>query len=136
MATATARRTKAAAAAVSITLPELKKGETYRGILLDKKGKPDYHLVLLPGQRDNFTHAEATKWAKDQGGELPTRREGALLYAQNVDGAFEERWYWLAEQDASDPSYAWMQDFYDGGQYYFHTSFKDRARAVRRVPIR
>lgn len=135
MATATARRIKAAAAAVTITLPQLAKGEVYAGILLDKKGQPSHHLVLLAGKRDNFTWEEAKKWALDQGGELPTRKEQALLFA-NAAKHFEARWYWSCEQYASDPSCAWMQYFTSGGQLYGRTSSKGRARAVRRVPIR
>jgi hypothetical protein len=139
MATATARRTttkrNAAIAVAMFTLPELAKGEIYAGVLLDEKGKPAHHLVLLAGQRDNFTWEEAKKWAAAQGGELPSRKEQALLFA-NAAQHFERDWYWSSEQYASDPSYAWMQYFSNGGQYCYHTSSKYRARAVRRVPIR
>jgi hypothetical protein len=95
MTAATARKPKTAAA-VTITLPELAKGEHYAGILLDDKGKPAHHLVLIPGDT-KLSWADAGAWAKKQGGELPTRREQSLLFA-NLAGKFERTWYWSSEQ--------------------------------------
>lgn len=111
---------------------ELAPGEHYAGIAFIGK-VPSHHLVLLPGDKA-LPWEKAKEWAKEQDGELPTRSEQALLYA-NVKDEFEGDWYWSSEQLASVPSYAWMQDFSNGGQTYGHTSFKHRARAVRRVPI-
>ena len=110
----------------------LKKGEIYAGILL-VDGKPDHHVILLAGDT-SLTWDKAVAWAKKQGGELPTRKEQALLFA-NAAAAFQSRWYWSSEQHASNESYAWMQDFDDGGQTYDHKDDGYRARAVRRVPI-
>lgn len=126
---------KKTAAAVAITLPELAKGERYAGILLDDKGKPSHHLVLLAGERSGFKWDEAVKWAKDQGGELPTRKEQALLFA-NAAGEFERDWYWSSEQDADAAASAWYQTFTNGTQHWRLKATKLRARAVRRVPIR
>jgi hypothetical protein len=107
MATATARRTttkrNAAIAVAMFTLPELAKGEIYAGVLLDEKGKPAHHLVLLAGQRDNFTWEESKKWAAAQGGELPSRKEQALLFA-NAAQHFERDWYWSSEQARPTPA--------------------------------
>ena len=112
----------------------LKKGEIYAGIILGKDGAPDQHLILLPGQANDVSFADAGKWAKKAGGELPTRREQALLFA-NCKELFDQRAYWSSEQYSADPAYAWYQDFYDGHQFTDHKTSELRARAVRRLPI-
>ena len=94
----------------------LKDGEHYAGLILGKDGEPDYHLILMPG-RDNkkFTWDQAVKAAQEAGGELPTRREQALLYT-NLKDQFQPTWYWSGEQYAASPSNAWGQDFINGYQ--------------------
>ena len=112
----------------------LKDGEEYAGILLGKNGAPDYHLILLPGQANDVTWQKAKEFSAKAGGELPTPREQALLFA-NLKEQFEKRYYWSNEQHASNSESAWVQDFYDG---YQDCSLKDdtyRARAVRRLEI-
>ncbi len=113
---------------------ELRPGEHYAGVILDADGKPSHHLILLPGDVDDVTWAQAKEFAEKAGGELPTRREQALLFA-NLKGQFEERYYWSSEQHASDDGYAWTQYFDDGGQSYDCKSAELRARAVRRLTI-
>ncbi|TAK45296.1 MAG: DUF1566 domain-containing protein [Betaproteobacteria bacterium] len=115
-----------------MTLPDLAKGETYAGILL-KDGKPAHHLVLLPGGT-TATWKDAIAWAKKQGGELPTRKEQALLFANAAD-EFEPRWYWSSKEYAGTADYAWVQGFSFGYQCDVHKSYGCRARAVRRVAI-
>lgn len=134
-ATATRRRTTATAViAAAFTIPALAKGEAYAGVLLDDTGKPSHHLVLLPGETKD-TWAKAKAWAKKQGGELPTRREQSLLFANAKQHFPDGGWHWSSEQYASVSSYAWIQAFSNGDQYDNHTSGQCRARAVRRVPI-
>lgn len=116
-------------AAASITLAL---GEEYAGIAL-VAGKPSHHLVLLPGDVSKKLE-DACKWAKEQGGELPTRSEQALLYAHLKD-SFERDWYWSNERHADDADYAWYQYFGYGYQHCYDVSNRSRARAVRRVPI-
>lgn len=109
----------------------LAKGEIYRGITLHD-GKA-VHLIELPGEFTG-THAEATAWAKEQGGELPSRIDGIVFF----DGAkadYKRDWYWLAPQPAVDPGYAWCQLFGGGSQVWNGVSARCRARAVRRAPI-
>jgi hypothetical protein len=110
----------------------LREGETYAGLLLGKDGAPDIHLFLLAGAAADVTWDQANKFAADTGGELPTRREQALLFA-NLKEEFEPRWYWSCEQHASSPSNAWFQYFDNGGQNNFGKSYEGRARAVRRL---
>jgi hypothetical protein len=112
----------------------LKDGELYAGIILGKGAEPDYHLILLPGQATDINWADSKKWAEKAGGELPTRREGAVLFA-NLPEEFEKRYYWTSEQRADYSDCAWVQDFYDGSQGYDLKSNKYRARAVRRLII-
>ena len=116
----------------ALTMPALKKGEAYAGILL-KDGKPSHHLVLLPGDEQK-NWKDATAWAKKKGGELPTRKEQALLFANAAD-KFQQRWYWSSEEYAGNADYAWIQNFSYGYQGYYHKSNDYRCRAVRRVAI-
>lgn len=112
----------------------LEKGEEYAGIVLGKDGAPSHHLILLAGDTEDVTWAEAKDWTKEAGGELPTRREQSLLFA-NLKEHFEEAWYWSGEPHASYSSSAWSQDFHDGSQYYPGKDIKLRARAVHRLEI-
>ena len=133
--TAAIRKPKPApSAAVTITLPELAKDETYAGVLL-QDGKPSHHLVLLPGETTT-TWPNAIAWAKTHGGELPTRKEQALLFA-NAANAFTQTWYWSSEEhvDPGTANYPWIQNFTNGRQDTTHQSTHSTARAVRRVPI-
>lgn len=119
--------------AVTITIPALNEGEHYAGIVL-KDGVPAHHLILLPGDHDDTTWAKAQAWAKEQGGELPTRQEQSLLFA-NAKQHFQSDWYWSGETHASTAVCAWYQGFNDGYQNFGHKDFDGRARAVRRFPI-
>ena len=112
----------------------LNPGEEYAGIILGKNGEPDYHLILLPGEAEKVTWTQATKWAKTTGGELPTRREQRVLFA-NAKEHFKPEWYWSGESLASDAGFAWGQLFNFGNQYSGRKSYEGRARAVRRLPI-
>lgn len=112
----------------------LKPGEHYAGIILGKDGEPDHHLILLPGEAESVNWKQAKEFAEKAGGELPTRREQSLLFA-NLKEQFQPRWYWSGEQHASNSGYAWCQDFHDGGQYGGHEFSDYRARAVRKVVI-
>ncbi len=116
-----------------IVLPEtsieLQPGEHYAGMVLDANGL-SHHLILLPGEAEDVKWADAVAAAKAMGGELPTRQEQALLYA-NLKAEFQAAWYWSCEEH-NDSSCAWYQTFYDGIQGYSHKSYAGRARAVRR----
>ena len=109
-------------------------GGVYAGIIRGVAGQPDMHLVLLPGRAEDVTWDQAVAFATDAGGDLPTRREQALLFA-NLKDQFEEDWYWSGEQHASSPSDAWIQYFLIGTQGITLKSYEGRARAVRRLPI-
>ena len=109
---------------------ELKPGERYAGVVLNEAGLPSHHLILLPDQAEDVSWTAAMEWARKAGGELPTRREQALLYA-NAKSQFEGAWYWSGEEHTNG-SYAWGQYFGYGGQYYGGKSYEARARAVRR----
>jgi len=114
---------------------QLAHGEHYAGVILGKDGESSYHLILLPEDKDGGKWQAAMDWAKSIGGELPTRREQSLLFA-NLKEEFQEQWYWSSVQHASYDDYAWSQTFSLGTQ---GSSGKDgnscRARAVRRLVI-
>jgi len=112
---------------------ELHPGERYAGIVLGDDGEPSHHLIQLPGDNDGAPWADQKAWADSIGGELPTRREQSLLFA-NLCG-FQEAAYWSAETHAEDSSFAWFQFFSYGFQDYLHESAQLRAVAVRRLVI-
>ncbi len=112
----------------------LNEGEHYAGIIIGKNGASSHHLILLPGEAEDMSWEQAKEWATNAGGQLPTRREQSLLYA-NLPEQFKPEWYWSCEQHAALSGYAWMQDFGDGGQFSDHKSLTCRARAVRRLVI-
>jgi hypothetical protein len=112
----------------------LKPGELWAGIILGKNGEPDYHLILINGQANDVNWKDAKEFAAKSGGELPTRREQSLLFA-NLKEQFEDRYYWSGEQHASLSDCAWGQVFGDGYGSYDFTYYECRARAVRRSPL-
>ncbi|AVA37645.1 DUF1566 domain-containing protein [Cupriavidus metallidurans] len=103
-------------------------------MVLGKDGEPGYHLILLPGEVEDKTWDQAKEWATSVGGELPSRREQSLLYA-NLGEEFKSAWYWSGTQSESDSDYAWGQNFGSGLQSGSHKSYEFRARAVRRLPL-
>jgi hypothetical protein len=113
---------------------ELKHGEHYAGIELGKNGEPSRHLILLPEEAKGLTWNEAKEWAKKNGGELPTRRQQYLLFA-NLKEQFKEAWYWSGEEHALDSDYAWYQSFMRGTQDYDEKNTKGRAMAIRSLII-
>lgn len=112
----------------------LAQGEEYAGLTLGKDGEPSYHLVLLPGDAEDIKWQDAIAWAKAQGGELPTRREQSLLFA-NMQEHFKGAWYWSAQESESNTDYAWFQNFLSGSQLLNRKINELRARAVRRVIV-
>jgi len=112
----------------------LKSGEKYAGLILGKDGAPDQHVILLSGQANDVTWKDAKAWAKNAGGELPTRREQSLLFA-NLKEEFEPRYYWSGDLYEPGSGFAWCQNFYYGSQGGYYLYGKLRARSVRRLPV-
>lgn len=115
---------------MEITLPELKDGEKYAGLIL-VDGKPSHHVVLLDSDVE-MDWDEALSWAAELGGDLPSREEQALLYA-NLKAEFKPDWYW--SNTPSSRLSAYVQHFRNGSQYNDAKDNTLRARAVRRLPI-
>ena len=118
---------------VSEATIELQHGERYGGLLFDANGLASHHVILLPGEADDINWDAAKEWATKAGGELPTRQEQALLFA-NLKSEFKPNWYWSGEAHESDSSCAWVQGFSIGTQGSSRKSYAGRARAVRRFP--
>ena len=112
-----------------ITLPELAAGEYNAGLILKEDGTPDYWLIGLPGELEAATWQQGMDWAKEQGGDLPNRRELILLRA-NTRKEFKDDWYWSNEK--TDYGTAFVQHFYDGYQTSTGLSAECRVRAVSR----
>lgn len=111
----------------------LAEGELYAGLILGKQGEADYHLVLMPGEATEVSWGSARGWALESGGELPTRRELSLLYA-NLREQFARVWYWSSEPQEPRSQLVWGQNFTSGIQTMYGRPFRGRARAVRRLP--
>ena len=118
---------------MNINLPELAEGETYVGCIGDALGNM-HHVILLPGDNDDATHESQLEWAKSIGGDLPSRIEQAMLWANHRD-QFKKDWYWSNEIHHAESVWAWFQDFVLGSQRNTSRSSALRARAVRRVMV-
>lgn len=106
----------------------------YAGIARGAEGQPDHHVFLIAGEAEGVTWDKAVAWAAEVGGELPTRREQSILFA-NLGEEFQPNWYWSSEQHAGFSDRAWGQYFVVGNQFYGLMSYAGRARAVRRLTI-
>jgi hypothetical protein len=113
---------------------ELAQGERYAGLILSEQGTPSHHLILLPGDAEDLTWEQAGEWAKNQGGELPSRAEQSLLFA-NLKSEFQDAWYWSGQQHEKESGWAWYQGFGYGSQDGIREGCECRARAVRRLVI-
>ena len=116
-----------------LQLPPLAEGEIYVGAIGDTAGDI-YHVILLPGDNDAATWQAKMDWAKSIGGDLPTRVEQAMLWANHRD-QFQKDWYWSNETHHTESGWAWYQYFTNGTQNNYHKYDELRARAVRRLVI-
>lgn len=130
----TVQQTVAVEYPITIPFPQLNPGEKFAGVIVSADGKYRHALILLPGEAESNHWQAQMDWAKSIGGDLPDRVESALLFATLRD-EFKPEWYWSCEQHAASAGYAWVQNFDDGLQYYYHKSLKYPVRAVRRSPI-
>jgi hypothetical protein len=98
------------------------KGEIYGGIY-PADNKP---IWFLAGPR-LMNHYDAAAWAEEQGGYLPTRKQGYYLTTLkgkggafteifNCGGSFPAGYVWLAEPSTKDSFSAWCQRLGDGDQ--------------------
>ena len=106
-------------------------GGLYAGLTL--VDNVPHALVLLPGDCEAGWKF-AAEWAQQNGGELPSRFDGLVLF-KNLKSEFKEEAHWLNERHASASGSAWYQHFNNGYQFTYHTDSTLRARAVRRFPL-
>lgn len=112
-------------------------GYTYAG--RDENGP----LWVSPYAPRNMNHDEASAWATEQGGSLPTKQEGkhldgvkdkgALRALFNHSGSDPDGCIWLAEINTFNKDYAWFQDLSNGyqGNHYL-SNYKLPVLCVRR----
>lgn len=103
----------------------------FAGVITAKDGT-HCAVVLLPARGEDLTWKKAVEWAKEQGGELPTRPVAALIFA-NLKDRPQEGWRWTSEEYSA--SYAWDCTFHCGYQFNYHKSYEGRAVAVRMIPL-
>ena len=94
---------------MTYNIPPLENGEIYIGAIGDSEGNL-HHVILLPGDNDNdtATFEASLGWAKSIGGDLPTRIEQAMLWANHRD-QFNQDWYWSKETHHTESCWAWYQ---------------------------
>jgi len=97
-------------------------------------GRRADHVILLPGDHEEANWKDQMEWAKRIGGDLPSRIEQAMLWA-NHRNQFKKDWYWSNETHHTESGWAWCQGFHHGCQDDLHDSYELRARAVRRLII-
>jgi hypothetical protein len=114
----------------AVTIP-LAPGERFAGHVLNEDGTLSHYVILIPGDVERIQWADAKAWAAERGGELPTRQEQSLLFA-NLKSEFEAAWYWSVEEHEDEAGWAWYQFFYYGSQFSLRQGYRFRARAVRR----
>jgi len=112
-------------------------GGVAMGVMAGQDGKPDYLLILHSLSPERMTFEQALAWSKAASGEDgPTLPELAMLFANRREGQFAKEWHWSVTPSAGAERYAWVQIFYDGGQYGTLKDGACRAVAVRRVPFK
>ena len=111
-------------------------GDRYAGTTLNPAGQPTHHLVLLAARPNApMDWATAKAWATSVGGELPTRQESALLFA-NCRDALPEALGWSSEEYEIEATCAWVCNFYNGYQNnHLRKSYEGSAVAIRRIPL-
>jgi hypothetical protein len=112
-------------------LGEPLEGGTFAGITTQPDGT-HVAIVLLPGRGEDLNHPAAVAWARERGGQLPTRLIAALLFA-NAKHMLSPWRYWCLETE--DASFAWGCYFDECTQVRYHTICKGSAVAVRLIPV-
>ena len=125
---------------------EIIDGLTVGALMIDQRTGQPYALLVNPARPESLLDWNAANvWATSLGDgfHLPSRPEGAALYANNEQlgtAAFDPEWHWLNEQYSARG--AWRQGVGrgPGGARGGHQSYgrkynKLSARAVRRVDI-
>lgn len=116
----------------TLTLPNPRKGEIYKGLVVDQTGKPLHHVIELACDSKKAWGA-AVDHAKKMGYALPSRQEGALLRASDPGGL--TGWFWLNTQCEPNADFAWAQHFNLGDQGDCRKGYEFRVRLVRSVSV-
>jgi hypothetical protein len=114
------------------------KGEIYGGIY-----PADKNPIWFSAAPKSMDHFNAASWATEQGGALPTRKQGDYLTTLkdkggaftelfNRGGSFPAGYVWLAEPDADYRDDAWCQRLGFGDQGVFHRNLELPVLSVRR----
>jgi hypothetical protein len=121
----------------NLTLPYLRDGERYAGVLISRTEAPSHHVILLPAMQDDVDWTEAKYHATTAGGDLPSWREMALLMANLRHRFALNRCYWALEEHEHIEGAYFTHDFTDGVRDYQLDWTRSRmsACAVRRVPF-
>ena len=103
-------------------------GGTFAGVITKPNGI--YHAVVRLNARCEYLNwSDAKAWAKEQGGELPTRFMFALIWSSKHLSLTPE-WYWSA--DEFNATYAWRCFF----GYSYQSGCLQKANELTAVAVR
>jgi len=109
-------------------------GGIYAGVTTSFSGRP-YALVLLPDKAGSCVNWKtAGEWARSIGGDLPTRLDAALLFA-NLDKHLASSWVFISDGDEHPGNTDWGRVFNDGWYSKYRNRSGFGAYAVRRIPL-
>lgn len=116
-------------------------GVEYNLTPIEKQSKPiilEQHLnfEVYPEDLGEHTWKNAKKVCEDlgDGWRLPTREELHLMWVNKDSiGGFAAAYYWSSSEYSNDN--AWIQFFYNGGQYNYGKNYANYVRAVRDLTI-
>ena len=93
-----------------------------------------YRWHLGPEAEDELNWADAIKWSKLVGGELPPREVLLMCYInEDIKPSFKTSWYWSSAE--FNAAHAWVQAFTNGYQTNTNKTNDAYVRAVRKCPI-
>lgn len=107
----------------------------FAGVISSKNGKESEPcaIVILRSTNMNLVWREASEWARQQGGRLPSSSQSALI-CDNIHKFMSSGFFWTGT--VYGPSEAYMVDFQGGQILRGKCAHPRRAMAVRAIPVR
>lgn len=119
-----------------MNIPQLNEGEVNAGLARNAITGLWHHLYARIELIDSKTFNGHLAAAKEGGYEVAEIHELAIARANCPEFKDLDEWIWSSTPYAGGERFAWMQDFDDGTQEYYHKDNDCRAVAVRRVPFK
>ena len=117
----------------------LENGLHIQGVANNLMGETYPVSLLLSLKQTSLPWVKAGEWAKERGGELPSRAQWQAIQAHRneINEVLEAAgkpilsgWYWTGEEYANNPRYAWNVNMYRASTDYYDKANFDYVRAV------